>query len=54
MRNLRTQVCSGLMSTFRRQLAIQYRRTEFTQRQQDHERSIVLPTTVKRKKSDSN
>ncbi len=49
MQKLRTQACFGLMSTFRRQLAIQYRRNEFKQRQ-EHEHPTVLPETEKRVK----
>jgi hypothetical protein len=52
MHKLRTQACLGLMSTFRRQLAIQYRRNEFKQRQDD-EHPTVLPETKKRNKPTS-
>ena len=52
MRKIRTQACFGFMSTFRRQLAIQYRRNEFKQRQ-ENERPTFLPRSDLRAKPKS-
>jgi len=49
MQRFKTQACFGLMSTFRRQLAIQYRRNEFKQRQ-ENERPDLLSKAESRSK----